>query len=111
MTTKDKTEILLIGSAPGIDLPSSLCVGHSDIPFFNAARNLGVIFDSQLALKEEVNKLCHIAYLAIGSIRQYLVVVVLKPPTLVSSHVLSRLNYCNALLAGSPQVLLDKIQE
>ena len=30
--------------------------------------------------------------------------------TLVSSLVLSRLGYCNALLAGSPQVLLDKIQ-
>ena len=28
----------------------------------------------------------------------------------VSSLVLSRLDYCNALLAGSPQVLLDKIQ-
>ena len=40
----DKTESLLIGSAPGFDLPSSLCVGHSDIPFSNAARNLGVIF-------------------------------------------------------------------
>ena len=41
-------EILLIGYAPGIDLPSSLCVGQSDIPFSNAAHNLGVIFDSQL---------------------------------------------------------------
>ena len=30
--------------------------------------------------------------------------------SLVSSLVLSRLHYCNALLAGSPQVLLDKIQ-
>ena len=40
----DKTEICLIGSAPRIDLPSSLCVGHSDIPFSNAAHNLGVRF-------------------------------------------------------------------
>ena len=30
--------------------------------------------------------------------------------TLVSSLVLSRLHYCNALLTGSPRVLLDKIQ-
>ena len=30
--------------------------------------------------------------------------------TLVCSLVLSRLDYCSALLAGSPQVLLDKIQ-
>ena len=30
--------------------------------------------------------------------------------TLVSSLVLSRLDYCNALLVGCPQVLLDKIK-
>ncbi|WP_419634815.1 RNA-directed DNA polymerase, partial [Thiolapillus sp.] len=107
----DKTEILLIGSAPGIDLPSSVRVGQSDISFSSAARNLGVIFDSELALKEQVNKLCQLAYLEIrriGSIRQYLSVEATK--TLVSSLVLSRLDYCNALLAGCPQVLLDKIQ-
>ena len=111
MTSKDNTEILLIGSAPGIDLPSSLCVGHSDIPFSNTTRNLGVIFDSQLALKKQVNKLCQIAYLEIrriGSIRHYLSSEATK--TLASSLVLSRLDYCNALLAGYPQVLLDKIE-
>ena len=54
MTTK---QVLLIGSAPGIDLPSSVCVGQNDISFSSAVRNLGVIFDSELALKEQVNKL------------------------------------------------------
>ena len=43
----NKTQILLIGSAPGIDLPSSLHVGLSDIPLSNAAR---VIFNNQLAV-------------------------------------------------------------
>ena len=58
-----------------------------------------------------MNKLCQLAYLEIrriGSIRQYLSVEANK--TLVSSVVLSRLVYCNALLAGCPQVRLDKIQ-
>ena len=57
----NNTEILQIDCALGIDLPSSLCVGQSDIPFSNAVRNLSVIFDSQLALKEQVNKLCQLA--------------------------------------------------
>ena len=95
----------------GIDLPSSVRVGQSDISFSSAARNLGVIFDSQLALKEQVSKLCQLANLEIkriGSIRQYLSVEATK--TLVSFLVLSRLDYCNALLTGSPQLLLDKIQ-
>ena len=59
---------------------------------------------------QRLNKLCQQAYLEIrliGSIRIFL----LKPiKTLVSSLVLPRLDYCNAPLAGSTQVLLDKIQ-
>ena len=69
----NKTGILLSGSAHGIDLPSSLRVGPSDISFSSAA-NLDVFFDSELALKEQVNKLCQLAYLEIkriGSIRQF----------------------------------------
>ena len=107
----DKTETLLISSAPGIYLPSSVHVGQSDTSFSSAVCNLGVIFDSELALKEQVNNLCQLTYLEIrriGSVRQYLSVEATK--TLVSSLVLSGLGYCNALLAGSPQVLLDKIQ-
>ena len=56
-------------------------------------------------------KTCRPAYLEIrriGSIRQY--VSFETTNTLVSSLVLSRLDYCTALLAGSPQVLLDTIQ-
>ena len=86
-------------------------MGQSDIPFSNAARNLGVIFDSRLAFKEQVNKLCQLAYLEIrriGTVRQHLSFE--DTQTLVSSLLLSRLDYRNALLAGSPQVLLDKIQ-
>ena len=107
----DKIEILLIGFATGTDLPSSIHVDQSDISFSSAARNLSVIFDSELALKEQVNKLCQLAYLEIrriGSIRQYLSVEATR--TLVYSLVLSRLDYCNGLLAGCSQVLLDKIQ-
>ena len=53
VTTK---QILLRGSVPRIDFPSSLCVGQSDIPFFSAARNFAVFFKilylfNQLALR------------------------------------------------------------
>ena len=108
MTTKQS---LLTGFAPGINLPSSVCVGHSDIPSSSAAHNLGVILDSQLALKEQVNIRYQLAYLEIkrfSSIRRYLSSEVTK--TVVSSLVLSRLDNCNTVLAGFPQVLLDRIQ-
>ena len=53
-----------------------------------------------------MNKVCQLAYLEILQTVSFF----LTTQTLISSLVLSRLDYCNALLAGSPQVLLDKIQ-
>ena len=87
--------VTLLRTAPNAFMPSdsisSICVGQSDIPFSRTARNLGAIFDSQLAMKEQVNKLSQLAYLEIrriGSIRgQYLSFETTK--TLVSSLVLS----------------------
>ena len=76
----DKTEILLTGSTPGTDLLSSLC--QKDIPFSNVARHIGVIFDSQLALREQVNKLCHLAYWRSGGSVQSASIFSLKPPKL-----------------------------
>ena len=86
-------------------------MGQNDITFSSAARNLGVDFHSHLALKAHVNKLCQCTSLEIrriGSMRQYLSFEAIE--TLVSSPVLSKLDYCNALLAGSPRVLLDTFQ-
>ena len=103
MTTKQR----FFSSALLLELISLLLdmldVGQSDISFSSAARNLGVIFDSELALEEQVNKLCHQAYLQIrriSSIQQYLSVEATK--TVVSVLVLSRLDYCNAVLTGFP---------
>ena len=59
-------QILLIGSAPEIDFPYSLRVGQSDITFSSSARNISVILDSQLTLKEQsIYKLCQLVYLKI----------------------------------------------
>ena len=83
---------------------------QSYIPFSSAACNVSVIFDSELAQKQQVNKLCQLAYLEIkriSSVRQYLSVEATR--TLVFSLVLSELDYCNVLLAGSLEVL-DKSQ-
>ena len=69
------------------------------------------LLDSQLVLKELVNKLCQLAYLEIrrtGSVQQYLSFEVTTNH--VSSLVLSRLDYCNAVLAGSYQFFLIKFK-
>jgi hypothetical protein len=60
---------------------------------------------------DHVTKICQTAnweIRKIGSIRKYLTADATK--TLVVSLVISRLDYCNILLAGLPQNLLDKVQ-
>ena len=107
---EDKTEVLLV-STKCPDLPTSMRVGQTDIPFARSARNLGVIFDNELSMEEQVNKVCQCAYFElrkISSIRKYLTTDATK--TLVTSLVLSRLDFCNSLLAGLAQKHLCKLQ-
>ena len=63
-------------------------------------------------MHQQVTNTCTAAYIElpqISSICQYLTVDATK--TLISAFVHSRLDYCNALLSGVPQYLLDRLQE
>ena len=92
--------------------PSTLNQNWSnDICFSRSVRNLGVIFDDKLCMKQQVSKICQSAYLElrrISSIKHVLTVDATK--TLVTSLVLSHLDYCSSLLSGIPQQLIDKLQ-
>ena len=99
-----KTETLLVAtSSSDKDLPTSTQIGSSVMPFVKSVRNLGVILDWRLSMKEHINKMCQMAYWElqrISSIRQYLTEDAAK--TLVVSLVLSRLDYGNCSPCGRP---------
>ena len=62
-------------------------------------------------MKQQVDGICQTAYSEIrriGSIRQFLTTEATK--ILATSLVLSRVDYCNSLLAGIPQKLVNKVQ-
>ena len=107
---KDKTEApRLATSSSDKDLPTSIQTGSSIVPFIKSVRNLGVILDWRLSMKEHINEGCQMAYWElrrISSIRQYLTEDAAK--ILVVSLVLSRIDYGNCLLAGVPECLLHK---
>ena len=110
----DKTEALLFSSSASLtsSLPSSITVGSSDISFTNTARNLGFIMDSTLSMKQHITKVCQTCYFElkrISSIRKFLTEDATK--TLVTSCVLSRLDYCNSLLTGCPDNILQPLQK
>jgi hypothetical protein len=107
-----KTEALLIDTTRKLDQSLKLTIGQTQMAFSESVRNLGVMFDNRLAMKDQVNKVCQTAYLElrrIGTIRHILTIQATK--TLVSSFVLSRLDYGNCLLAGIPDSLLKKLQK
>ena len=113
----DKTEALLIPFSSSfktstISLPDSITLGSHNIPFSDSVRNLGFILDSKLSTKKHVTKVCQTAYFElkrICSIRRFLTEDATK--TLVTFYILSRLDYCNCLLMGTPNSVVQPLQK
>ena len=73
--------------------------------------NLGSYIDDKLSLNSHINKVCNASFYYlhnIGLIRKHLSRD--SSETLIHAFVSSRLDYCNSLLYGLPQVHFDKIQ-
>ena len=112
----DKTEALLFpfssSMKPTVSLPDSITLGSHNTPFSDSARNLGFILDLKLSMKKHVIKICQTAYFElkrISSIRRFLTEDATK--TLVTSYILSRLDYCNYLLMGTLNSVIQPLQK
>ena len=120
----DKTECLLIvsnrTSLPNPH-PTSIHIGDTDILFSLQAKHLGVTLTNNLFMEKHVTNICRSAYieiLRISNIRHYFTIDATKKKkkkkkkkNLLCAFVLSKLDYCNSLLSGSPKHLLDKLQK
>ena len=108
----DKTEAILFKKkTDSTSLPNTIQICNSQISFSVHARNLGFTMSSDMSCDKHVSLICRSAYFElhrISSIRQFISIKVAN--TLICAFVLSKLDYCNALLAGSPKTLLDKLQ-
>ncbi len=84
-------------------------LGSSTITPSSSVRNLGVIFDDQLTFKEHIAKTARSCRFALHNIRK------IRP--FLTDHAaqllvlaISRLDYCNALLAGLPSNTIKPLQ-
>ena len=113
----DKTEYLLLGSDNLLSKLSDYFRKEISICDFNvlpslSARNIGVVFDQNMTMQQQVNnitKVCFYQIRNIGRIRKNLSDNATK--SLVHALVTSRLDNCNALLIGIPSSLIDKLQK
>ncbi len=98
-----KTELLAFTATPTLQHDFMIQLGSSSINPSASVRNLGVIFNDQLTFKEHIAKTarsCRFALHNIRKIRPFLTEHAAQ--LLVQALVISRLDYCNALLAGLP---------
>ena len=109
----EKNEYLIVASPSHLShlsLPP-LKIGETVIHPSNSAKNLGVIFDSNLNMNEHINQLCKKAYFHlrnISNIRKSLSKI--NTEQLVHAFVTSQLDNCNALLYGLPVSSTQKLQ-
>ena len=90
---------------------TALHVGGATMQPTSGARNLGVLFDSHLDLKQHISHVCRSCYF---QLRQLPVVRRSLPPgvlrTLMHSFMSCCLDYCNSLIAGLPLCDLQRLQ-
>uniref|UniRef100_A0A8C6K7T1 Reverse transcriptase domain-containing protein n=1 Tax=Nothobranchius furzeri TaxID=105023 RepID=A0A8C6K7T1_NOTFU len=98
-----KTDLLVIPAKPSIQHNISIQNDFLSLTPSKAVRNLGVVIDEHLTFKDHVASVarsCRFALYNIRKIRPYLTQHATQ--LLVQSTVISRLDYCNALLTGLP---------
>ena len=112
---RDKTELLVIGPKHKVNPPIKgihvAVVAGEDIEVSNNATNIGVIFDSHVNLEKHVMNSCKTAFSHlqnIAKIRNSLSQD--NAETLVHAFISSQLDFCNALLYGLPQSVIDRLQ-
>ncbi len=106
-----KTELLVFPATPTLQHYFTIQLGSSTITPSASVRNLGVIFDDQLTFKEHNAKTaqnCRFTLHNIRKIRPFLTEHAAQ--LLVQALVISRLDYCNALLAGLPSNTIKPLQ-
>ena len=107
------TEFLIIGTPQQLEKLDniSIRVGDSDIHPVPIARNLGCWFDSRLSMAPHITNICASSFYYIYNIRRIRKYLSQQSTeTLVHAFITSRLDYCNGLLHGLPDCLLNKLQ-
>ena len=109
-----KTDVMLITHerTPVTDMPNVLKINdESHIKFNDSVKNLGVHLDSRMSMASCVNQTCRNLYFHIkniSKIRTFISEDIAKK--LVTTLVLSKLDYCNSLFAGVHDVTLKRLQ-
>ena len=86
-------------------------VGSSTVHRVSVARDLGVMLDGELSMKQHATQVASSCFYHLRRLKQIRRVVgKYVTAQLLSAFILYRLDYCNALLAGLPRATTDPLQ-
>ena len=108
-----KTEYLLLSSPHmGNKITGTpILVGEEAVSPNNKARNLGVVFDRTMSMKDHISRVCQSAFYhlrRIAEIRHCLTRSAAE--NLIHDLITSRLDFCNSLLVGLPSSAIKRLQ-
>ena len=108
----DKTEVILFAPVSSKKLNGLVHPDIGCIHFKNCVTLLGVKLDETLSLESHVNDIvssCYFHLRSIGKIKNQLSTEDLQ--TLVHSVISSKLDYCNVILFGINQIMMQRLQK
>jgi hypothetical protein len=108
-----KTEFMVLGTRQQLAKVKdiSIKIGDVEINPVSDVRNLGYYLDRELKSHTHINKISCGSFLMLRNIKKIRCHLDQESTkTLVQALILSRLDYCNSLLAGSPTYQLHKLQ-
>jgi len=108
-----KTEVMWLSSShqlKQVDI-SDISVLSTQIRVAESARNLGVVFGAQLSLSSHVAVLCRAGYFHLRQLRPSVrSMTTAAAITAVQAFICCRIDYCNSMLYGVSDGLLQKVQ-
>ncbi len=105
-----KTELLVVLANPSFHHNFTFQLGSSTITPSKTARNLGVVIDYKLRFSDHITETAQSCRFALYNIKIRPFLSEHAAQLLVQALVLSRLDYCNALLAGLPASSIKPLQ-
>ena len=103
-----KSEVIWCGIKASLkkmeNIDLTLHVGNDVIGSASSVRDLGVILDCELSMKKQISKFSSICYFRLWRLKTVRRILGEKTiAILVQAFVISRLDYCNSILAGLPK--------
>ena len=105
------TEVIWFGSKSLSDRGKAVVIANETLQPVDSAHNLGVYLDSELNMRAHITNTTQACFSQLRRLRQIRCLLGRDVTTsLVATFILSRLDYCNALLAALPQSTIAPLQ-